>query len=159
MLVSDIMTLDPSCCTADCSAQAAARQMRQWATGVLPVVEDMESRTLAGIVTDRDLCLGVVAEGRAAAGVTVGDCMTRDIVCCAAGEPVERALHAMREHQVRRLPVVDSERRVVGIVSLTDIIRYAALSESEVIAAVARICEPRGALRRRSTSREELASR
>ena len=58
------------------------------------------------------------------------------------GEPVERALSAMRAGHVRRLPVVDSAGSVVGIISLTDIIRYAALPEAEVMAAVAQICEP-----------------
>ena len=149
MLVSDIMTLEPDCCTPECSAQEAARRMRQWSMGALPVVEDMDTRKIVGIVTDRDLCMGVVAAGRVPAHVIVGECMTREAVCCGAGEPVSRALDAMRDHHVRRLPVVDSAGRVVGIVSLTDIIRYAALTEAEVVAAVAHICEPLGALGRR----------
>lgn len=149
MLVSDIMTLEPSCCTPGCSAQTAAEQMRQWSMGVLPVVESMETRRIVGVVTDRDLCLAVVAGGRDPARTTVGECMTRETVCCAAGEPVARALEAMRDHHIRRLPVVDSAGGVVGIVSLTDIIRYAALAESEVVAAVTHICEPLGALGRR----------
>ena len=150
MLVSDIMTLEPNCCTADCTAQEAAGRMRQWSMGVLPIVADMETRKLVGIVTDRDLCMGVVAAGRVPAQVTVRECMTRDITCCAAGEPVVRALDAMRERHVRRLPVVDSSGCVLGIVSLTDIIRYAELPEAEVVAAVAHICEPRGALGNRN---------
>jgi CBS domain-containing protein len=144
MQVSDIMTLDPACCTPEHTAQEAAAEMRRRAMGVLPVVADMESRRMAGIVTDRDLCMGVVAAGRVPAHVTVLECMTRDLVSCGAGEPVTRALDAMREHHVRRLPVVDSSGCLVGIISLTDIIRYAALSESELVAAIARVCEPRG---------------
>src|SRR5512140_889039 len=155
MLVSDIMTLNPECCTPECTAEQAARQMRQGAMGVLPVVEETETRKLVGIVTDRDLCMGVVAEGRIASEVTASDCMTRATVGCATGEPVERALQLMRERQVRRLPVVDSAGRVVGIISLTDIIRYAALPEAEGVAAVARIYEPRGVLRR---SKQEVGA-
>ncbi len=158
MLVSDIMTLEPKCCTAEATAQEAAGQMRQWAMGVLPVVEDAETGKLAGIVTDRDLCMGVVAAGRVPAHVTVRECMTRDAVCCAAGEPVVRALDAMRERHVRRLPVVDSTGHVVGIISLTDIIRYAALPEAEVLAAVAHICEPRGVSGGRPREAEAVAS-
>ena len=149
MLISDIMTLEPNCCTPECTVQEAAARMRQWSMGVLPVVENMETRKIAGVVTDRDLCIGVVAAGRVPAHVTVADCMTREAVCCAAGEPVSRALEAMRDHHIRRLPVVDSEQRVVGIVSLTDIIRYAALNESEIVAAVAHISEPMGTAGRR----------
>jgi CBS domain-containing protein len=150
MLVSDIMTLDPNCCTPECTAQEAAVQMRQWATGVLLVVADMEGRRLAGIVTDRDLCLGVVAAGRVPAHVTVGECMTCDAVCCAVGEPVGRVLEVMRKHRVRRLPVVDSSGRVLGVVSLTDMVRYAALPEADLVAAVAHIAEPRGGRERKN---------
>ena len=150
MLVSDIMTLNPKCCAPDCPAQQAAELMRKWSMGVLPVVDGTETQTIRGIVTDRDLCMGVVAAGKDPAHVTVGECMTRAAVCCAAGEPVARALEVMRDHHVRRLPVVDSAGRVVGIVSLTDIIRYAALGETEIIAAVAHISEPLGALGRQA---------
>lgn len=158
MQVSDIMTLDPKCCTAECTAQEAAGRMRQWSMGVLLVVEAMDTRKLVGIVTDRDLCMGVVAAGRVPAHVAVGECMTRDAIGCAPGEPVLRALDAMREHHVRRLPVLDSTGRVLGIVSLSDIIRYAALPEPEVMAAVAHICEPRGPLGQRKREVELAAN-
>ncbi len=157
MLVSDIMTLDPDCCAPDCSAQEAARRMQALSLGALPVVT--EDQKLAGIVTDRDLCMAVLPESRAAKEVTVADCMTSAVACCAAGEPVARALETMREHHVRRLPVVDSAGHVLGIISLTDIIRYAALPEPEVVAAVAHICEPRGTAARRKRPAEAAVSR
>lgn len=157
MLVSDIMTLDPGCCTPECTAQAAACRMRGWSLGALLVVA--EGGKLVGIVTDRDLCMGVLPEARAAREVTVAECMTRAVVTCAAGEPVERALDTMREHHVRRLPVVDSAGRALGIISLSDIVRYAALPEPEVVAAVAHICEPRGTAARRKEVAETQASR
>jgi CBS domain-containing protein len=142
MLVSDIMTLDPACCTPDSTAQEAAARMRSWSTGVLPVIEDVETCRIAGVVTDRDLCVKVVAAGRVPAHVLVRECMTTDVVCCAAGEPVERALAAMREHRLRRLPVVDSTGSVVGIISLTDIVRYSAVPQAEAVAAISHIAEP-----------------
>ncbi len=154
MLVSDIMTLEPSCCTPECTAQQAAARMRQWSLGVLPVVKDMEERRIVGIVTDRDLCLAVVAAGRVPAHVTVGECMSSEVVCCAPGEPAGRALDVMREQRVRRLPVVDSESRVAGIISLSDIIRYAAVPEAEIVTAVAHIWEPRGVLGQRKQAVE-----
>jgi len=159
MLVSDIMTLDPICCTPECLARDAAERMRQGAVGVLPVIEDLELRKLVGIVTDRDLCVSLVAASRAPAHVTVGECMTRDVVFCAAGEPAARALATMREHRVRRLPVVDSSGSVLGVISLTDMIRYAALPEADVIAAVAHIAEPRGARGKKMERNEAPATR
>ena len=142
MQVSDIMTLEPACCLPEHTAQEAAAQMRQWSMGVLPVVDDMEAHRIVGIVTDRDLCMGVVAAGRVTAHVSVRECITHEFVSCLVGEPVARALAAMREHHVRRLPVVDSAGRLVGIISLTDIISYAALPESELVAALALIFAP-----------------
>jgi len=159
MLVSDIMTLDPNCCTPEFTAQEAAVQMRQWSTGVLPVVADMAGRKLVGIVTDRDLCLGVVAAGRVPAHVTVGECMTREAVSCAAGQPVARALNIMREQRVRRLPVVDSSGRLLGVISLTDMIRYAELPDADIVAAVARITEPRGRRERKNAKAAAPVSR
>lgn len=158
MLVSDIMTLDPCCCTPEQTARAAAGQMRQLSLGVLPVVENLESRRLLGVVTDRDLCLGVVAAGRVPAHVTVGECMTDEVITCTAGEPPERALAAMRDGHVRRLPVVDSGGRLVGIISLSDIARYGAVSESEMVAAFAHICEPLGTLGRAPHIAEHTAA-
>jgi CBS domain-containing protein len=146
--------MDPNCCTPESTAQEAAARMRQWSMGVLPVVQDLDGRKLVGIVTDRDLCMGVVAAGRVPAHVTVGECMTRDTACSTAGEPVARALETMREHRVRRLPVTDTAGRLLGIVSLTDMIRYAALAEADVVAAVAHIAEP-GA-RAREKRRQQL---
>ena len=159
MLVSDIMTLDPACCTPECTAQEAARRMRRWAMGVLPVVEDEETHRIVGIVTDRDLCLGVVAEGRVPAHVTVSECMARSVVCCDAGQPVETALQKMRDVHVRRLPVVDSARCLVGIISLTDIIRYSTLPQVDIIATVAHIGDPVGLRRAREEANDPALSR
>jgi len=144
MIIADIMTLDPCCCLPSDSAQAAAKRMERRGIGILPVIENLQSRKLLGIVTDRDLCLHVVAQGRDPAGVMVEQCMTREVVGCASGEPVARALHAMRSRHVRRLPVVDSSGGLVGIVSLTDMIRYAAFDEPEIVAATAHILDPAG---------------
>jgi CBS domain-containing protein len=157
MLVSDIMTLDPNCCAPECTAQEAARRMHALSLGALLVIDG--AGKLVGIVTDRDLCMGVLPEACAAQEVTIAACMTTAVASCAAGEPVERALAIMREHRVRRLPVIDSVGRALGIISLSDIVRYAALPEAEVVAAVARICEPRSSSRRRKESAESTASR
>ncbi len=159
MLVSEIMTLDPACCSPECTAQEAARRMRCWGMGVLPVVADEETHRIVGIVTDRDLCLGVVADGRVPAHMTVSDCMARAVVWCEAGQPVEAALQKMRETHVRRLPVVDSARCLVGIISLTDMIRYSALPQADILAAVAQIGDPAGLRKSREDARAASLSR
>jgi CBS domain-containing protein len=116
---SDIMTPDPVCCAPGDSARKAAELMKAKDVGPLPVVE--ESGRLVGIVTDRDLVLNVLARGLDASTTKVSDAMTRDPVCCKEEEPLEDALEKMSTYQVRRLPVVDSQDRIVGIIAQADI--------------------------------------
>jgi CBS domain-containing protein len=117
----DLMTKDPVCCLPGDSAAEAAERMRQYDIGVIPVVQDQASKKLAGIVTDRDLALKVVAEGRDPNSVSVGEVMSRDVVCCSPDDDYERALHLMEQHRIRRIPEVDNSGRVVGIISQSDV--------------------------------------
>lgn len=137
------MTRNPVCCSATATPQAAASLMRQWDTGVLPVVEDLFSRRVVGIITDRDLCLAVVADGRDPARGVVVEFMTCDPVCCAPEDDPHQVLQLMRDQQARRIPVVEGGE-IVGIVSLSDMARYGAITDHELLAAIARICEPTG---------------
>jgi CBS domain-containing protein len=89
--------------------------------GSIPVCSGENSRRLVGIVTDRDLCLEIVAEGRDANSTRVETCMTREPVTCRADEDLETALDRMEAHQVRRIPVVDRAGMLVGIISQADI--------------------------------------
>jgi CBS domain-containing protein len=116
---SDIMTRDPVCCAPGDTARKAAELMKAKDVGPLPVVE--ESGRLVGIVTDRDLVLNVLARGLDASTTKVSDAMTRDPVCCKEEEPLEDALEKMSTYQVRRLPVVDNQDRIVGIIAQADI--------------------------------------
>lgn len=102
------------------SARTAAQRMASRNVGTLVVV-DGKQRPI-GILTDRDLTLGVVASGRAAENVLVGEVMTRDIFVVAEDASIEDALERMRHHGVRRLPVVDLDRRLVGILSFDDVL-------------------------------------
>ncbi len=72
-------------------------------------------------MTDRDLALKVVAEGRDAASTKVEAVMTRNVVTCRADDDVQKALDAMSEHQLRRIPVVDGDNRILGIISQADV--------------------------------------
>lgn len=122
MQVCEIMRHDPVVCLPDDTAAMAARTMREHGTGILPVVRPHSGGQLIGVVTDRDLCLRVIGEGRDPLAVKVAECMTSAPVCCGPRDDVQYALLLMREHQVRRLPVVDSEHRVGGMVCFSNLV-------------------------------------
>jgi CBS domain-containing protein len=95
----------------------AAGLMKEHDVGSLPVVD--ESRRLVGILTDRDIVLRAVAEGRDPRSVKVGDVASRELVTVGPDENLDDALHVMADHQVRRLPVVD-DGQLVGVLAQAD---------------------------------------
>jgi CBS domain-containing protein len=131
MKIKHVMTKDPTCCVSSDTTQRAARIMREEDAGVVPVIENEQSRTLTGIVTDRDLCMNIVAEGRDPRTTQVHECMTAVVVSCSPQDSVEKATELMRENQIRRIPVVDEQRRLVGIVSMADIVGRANVRTAE----------------------------
>lgn len=143
MKVGEVMTKNPACCWPSNSALTAATKMQEKDTGVLPVIHDPFTPTLVGVVTDRDLCLHVVAGGRDPAHIWVSECMTADPICCTPEDEVVHALELMKQHQIRRLPVVNMRREIVGILGLSDLVRKDAVASVEIVAALERICEPR----------------
>ena len=132
MNIREIMTRDPCCCLPSDSAHRAGTLMRRFDVGVLPVVDDESHRRLLGILTDRDLCLFVVASNRVSAEVTVKECMMPNPVCCSPDDEARGALELMRARHVHRLPVVNSHGFLVGMVSLTDLVRHRAISETDL---------------------------
>src|SRR6266496_3845821 len=115
MTCADVMTKDPACCVPTDSASRVAKIMKTEDVGSVPVCENRGSRKLIGIVTDRDLAIHVVAEGRDPNSATIRDCMTKDPFTCSPEDSLEKALDAMQSHQVRRIPVVDRYGQLVGI--------------------------------------------
>jgi len=89
--------------------------------GPVPIIENEQTKKLVGIVTDRDLALKIVAEGRDAKSTKAEEVMTRKMVTCRSEEDVQKALDAMSEHQLRRIPVVDNDNRIVGIIAQADV--------------------------------------
>jgi CBS domain-containing protein len=98
-----------------------ARMMKVENVGAIPVCSSHDGMRLVGMITDRDLCLQIVAEGRDPEDTQIGSCMSRDIVTCRTDEDLETALQRMEAHQVRRIPVVDSSGMLAGIISQADI--------------------------------------
>ncbi len=148
MRVSDVMTPNPAVCTASSSAQTAAALMKEKDTGILPVVEDAYSKRMVGVVTDRDLCLAVVAAGRDPNHVWVRDCMTVEPVFCTAMDKTETVVEIMQRHQVRRVPVVDMEKNVIAMVSLSDLVRRNAVANGELFNALKKIFAPKSRAKR-----------
>ena len=118
---SEVMTPDPVSCSPEDSVQKVAGVMKQQDVGAVPVIESASSRRLVGIVTDRDIVVKLVAEGRALDRSTVADAMTANPAACRAEDDVERALALMAERKVRRMPVVDESGRLRGIIAQADV--------------------------------------
>ncbi|MGZ9223563.1 MAG: CBS domain-containing protein, partial [Anaerolineales bacterium] len=87
----------------------------------IPVIENEQTQKLVGIVTDRDLALKIVAEGLDAKSTKLETVMTHNVVTCRADDDLQKALDAMAEHQLRRIPVVDNDNKVVGIIAQADV--------------------------------------
>jgi CBS domain-containing protein len=121
--LNDICTLNVAFCTRDTSLIQAARLMRERHTGTLVVVDDPEGeRTPAGIVTDRDIVVEALANELDPAQTSVANIMGTRLVIGSAAETLPEAIERMRLHSVRRLPVVDRGGRLVGIVTLDDML-------------------------------------
>lgn len=118
---SEIMSRAPVCCVPSDTVDVVARVMVTEDIGAIPVVHDLRESLLIGIVTDRDLVIKVVAEGSDPKTVTVGEVMTQEPVACRADSNVAAALDAMAEHQLRRIPIVDENHRLVGIIAQADV--------------------------------------
>src|SRR5262245_37436551 len=116
-----IMTKDPISCIASDTVTKAAKLMRTQDVGSLPVIESQASKKLVGIVTDRDIVMNVVAEGRDVNNTKLQDIMTVHPVTCREDDNLQNALDSMAAHQIRRIPVVDMNDRLVGIIAQADV--------------------------------------
>jgi CBS domain-containing protein len=140
MQVSEIMTPGVEIVAPDASLQQAAAAMEAMGVGSLPVCD---SQRLVGTITDRDIVVRGVAAGLSPVDGLVRDCMSDDIAYAFADEEADEVLERMKVRQIRRLPILDRDKKLVGIVALGDIAtepRAAALGS--VGAAVAEISEP-----------------
>jgi CBS domain-containing protein len=138
---SGIMSEDPTACRPSDVVVEAARLMKVNDVGSVPVVDNNQNRHLVGILTDRDVAVRVVADARDANTTMVEDVMTRDLVTVGPDDDIGRAISAMEEHQVRRIPVVDGDGRLVGIIAQADIAARMQAPE-KTAEVVERISEP-----------------
>ena len=120
-ICGEVMTRNPVSAVPTDTVVNVAQLMKARDIGPVPIVEDKVSRKLVGIVTDRDLAIKVVADGRDPNTTLVRDVMTRQVVTCREGDDIDSALDAMSTHQLRRIPVVDKDDRLVGIIAQADV--------------------------------------
>ncbi|MEZ5290964.1 MAG: CBS domain-containing protein [Vicinamibacterales bacterium] len=145
MTVRELMSSPAATCAQDTTVPVVARLMRDHDCGCIPVLDD--NGYVVGIVTDRDICVALAVRGEGAVRLSAGEAMTAVVHTCRPGDGVADALQVMRRFHVRRVPVVDGEGRLHGIVSVDDVARAAgtdgAPAPAEVASAMADICRPR----------------
>jgi CBS domain-containing protein len=125
--ISDSMTANPCSIDADKSVAYAAKMMRDEDVGLAPIVE---RDRLVGTLTDRDIAVRVVAEGRDPESTTVREVASSDLVTIDPQQGLDEALRLMAQHQVRRLPVVEEDGRLVGVVAQADVAQHAGASQT-----------------------------
>lgn len=135
--LKDLMSTEVKTITPDETIQTAARYMDSGNFGMLPVTENDR---LIGTITDRDIAVRAVAEGKDCA-TKVREIMSKEIICAQENETIASAAQLMSEHQIRRLPILNAEKKIVGIVALGDL---AVVKEDVKVAgeALAKISEP-----------------
>jgi len=156
MKVRELMSDHVETCLPATSLTDAAMAMWRRDCGIMPVVRADDGR-LVGVITDRDICIATATRHTAPENVRVGEVMQTDIATCRPDEDIADALDSMRLRQVRRLPAVDANNKIVGLLSLNDIVQHAepmgtkgrpTVPSEEVMLAFKSICAPRGMIER-----------
>jgi len=147
MTVQDIFTRDVATCTARTDLEHAIYLMIERECGFVPVIDPDGS--IAGVVTDRDICLALAAHRRTAAHVAVEEAMKHPVFSCFTDDDLTAALETMRKRRVRRLPVLNRAGRLQGVVSIDDIVLATSQKDAPtaeaVVGALRAICAHRSA--------------
>ena len=123
MNVQDIMTSPVQFCSPEDTLATVAKQMWDGDCGILPVVNDQGK--VIGLITDRDMCISLATKNKLASEVSVWETISGNVFSCRPDDDIIAALGTMEQKQVRRLPVMDDEGLLVGIVSMNDIVVHA----------------------------------
>ena len=141
MTIDEIMTTDPEFCTPDDSLIEAARLMAEHDFGIVPIVESVETRKAIGCITDRDIVVRVVAEGKDPNTVTsLREVMTPELCTCSPNDDVDDVRHLMEQRQLRRILVTDEHGSLVGVVSTADL--AGSIDKAKVGETLEQISEP-----------------
>jgi len=123
MRVKDLLTAEVKSCTADTDLATAATIMWDHDCGVVPVVND--ERRVIGMITDRDICIAAATRSTSPSNIRVRDVISGEVYACRPEDDVRTALRIMREQRIRRLPVIDQQERLAGIISMNDLVARA----------------------------------
>jgi CBS domain-containing protein len=129
MKVAEVMTRNVQSCTPETNLAAAAMQMWNGDCGALPVVDDNDR--VLGMITDRDICIAAATNHQDIAYIKVGEVTTGEIQSCAPETSLRDALRIFEQARVRRLPVVDEDKKLQGILSMSDIVLFAGESRDK----------------------------
>lgn len=132
-LAKDVMTSNPSTCREENTVYDAVRIMNREDCGVVPIVDEMDR--CVGIITDRDICLRTVLEHLEPEDTPISELMSSDVMTCRETDDIETVLDIMEREQIRRIPVINDENILTGIISEGD------LAKSEVKGRVSRLIE------------------
>ena len=121
MRAEEIMTRDPATCTPETRIQDVAHLMLEHDCGEIPIIDDRETRRLVGVITDRDIAVRAVAEGRSPTDTRASEVMSSSVVTGTSDASLDECLELMERHQIRRLPIVDKDGRCIGIIAQADI--------------------------------------
>jgi CBS domain-containing protein len=150
MKVQDVMSENVKTCTPDTDLAAVAAIMWEGDCGVLPVVAD--GGKVVGVITDRDIAIALGTRNRLAPGITAGEVISGQVYACRPEDDIHTALKTIRKDKVRRLPVIDEEGRIQGILSMNDVVLQAEqpggrktvdLTYEDVVNSFKAICEHR----------------
>jgi CBS domain-containing protein len=123
MTVKELMTSGVKSCDPETDLAAAAKIMWDGDCGIVPVVN--EERKVLGLLTDRDVCIAAATRSMSPANIRVRDVMSGEVYACSQDDDARAALKILKEQRVRRLPVVDRQDRLVGIISMNDLVMRA----------------------------------
>jgi len=123
MIVKAIAAFDVKSCGPDTDLATAAKIMWDCDCGIVPVVN--EERKLIGVVTDRDICIAAATRAARPSDIRVNDVMAREVATCGIDDDVQVALRTMKDARVRRLPVVDAQEHLAGVISMNDLVMRA----------------------------------
>lgn len=153
MKVEQLMTREVKVCTEADTLNRAAQLMWDSDCGCIPVISANGDGRLIGVVTDRDIAIAAYTQGKQLWAIPVGTAMAHEVIACHANDGVSQAEALMRDNRVRRLPVIDQNERLVGILSLNDIAleaqreaatgKRAEVTGEAVSETLASICQPR----------------
>ena len=121
MNVKEIMTKNPACCTAETKLQDTAKMMVENDCGCIPVIENESTKKPVGTITDRDIVIRTLAEGKNPLDLTAGDVMTKNVVTVSPEDSVDDCCAKMEENQIRRVVVVDENGCCCGMVAQADV--------------------------------------